>query len=119
MSGKVTDAQAALESLIKTRDPEYSAAAFASAKELQNEIFRQKRVELWGEGLIFYDAKRLGMGVNNGYTGTNVQEGYRFNCTGVAPWWNFVIPQSEINGNPVLEGTNNPDPSSTVKEWTE
>jgi len=119
MSGHESEAQTVLETLIKTRDPEYSAASFASAAELQAEIFRQKRVELWGEGLIFYDAKRLGAGITNGYSGTNVPEGYRFNCTGVAPWWNFVIPQSEINGNPAIDGHNNPDPSTTVKEWTE
>lgn len=119
MSGSVPAGKAALEELIKTRDPEYSAAAFSSAKEVQAEVYRQKRIELWGEGLCLFDAKRLGAGVINGYTGTNAQEGYRFNCTGVAPWWNFVIPQSEINGNPAIEGFNNPDPSSTVKEWTE
>ena len=119
MSNKISEAQTTLEELIKTRDSAYSATAFGSASELQVEIYRQKRIELWGEGLIFYDAKRLGMGVTNGYTGTNAQEGYRFNCTGVAPWWNFVIPQSEINGNPAIDGFNNPDPSTTVKEWTE
>jgi tetratricopeptide (TPR) repeat protein len=119
MSGKVGDGQAVLESLIKTRDPEYSAAAYATPAELQAEVYRQKRIELWGEGLILYDAKRLGAGFTNGYTGTNAQEGYRFNCSGVAPWWTFVIPQSEINGNPALDGYNNPDPTKTVKEWTE
>ena len=119
MSGKVSEGQAVLEELIKTRNPEYSASAFSSAKELQNEVFHQKRIELWGEGLIFYDAKRLGAGMTNGYSGTNAQEGYRYNCTGVVPAWNFVIPQVEINGNPVLKGTNNPDPTKTLTEWTE
>lgn len=119
MSGSVSEGQAVLESLIKTRDPEYSADAFATPTALQAEVYRQKRIELWGEGLVLFDAKRLAAGFQNGYTGTNAQEGYRFNCSGVCPWWTFVIPQSEINGNPVLDGYNNPDPSSTVKEWTE
>lgn len=119
MSGNVSGGQSALESLIQTRDPGYSASAFATPAELQAEIYRQKRIELWGEGLILYDAKRLGAGVVNGYTGTNAQEGYRFNCSGVAPWWNFVIPQSEINGNPAIDGWNNPDPTKSVDEWKE
>ena len=119
MSNDVSGAQKTLEDLIKTRDEEYSAAAYATPKQLQSEIYRQKRSEFWGEGIALFDAKRLGAGVTNGYTGTNAQEGYRFNCTGVAPWWNFVIPQQELNGNPVLNGFNNPDPSTTVKEWTE
>lgn len=119
MSGDVPGGQAALEQLVQSRDPEYSAAVYASAKELQAEVYRQKRIELWGEGLVFFDAKRLAAGFNNGYPGTNAQEGYRFNCTGVAPWWNFSIPQEEINGNPALDGYNNPDPTKVVKEWTE
>ena len=119
MSGHVSEGQAVLESLIKTRNPEYSAAAFGSAKELQNEVFHQKRIELWGEGVVYFDAKRLGTGWMNGYSGTNVQAGYRYNCSGVVPSWNFVIPQVEINGNPVLKGFNNPNPTKTLTEWTE
>lgn len=119
MSGDLAGGKAVLNSLIKTRNPEYTCDNVANAALFQQEVYFQKRVELWGEGLIYFDAKRLGAGVRNGYNGTNAQEGYRFNCTGVAPWWNFVIPQYEIAGNPALKGFNNPDPTKSVKEWTE
>lgn len=118
MSGKLSEGKAVLEGLIQTRDPEYVCTA-ANEALFQLEVFKQKRIEFWGEGVIYYDAKRLKAGFRNGYNGTNAQEGYRYNCSGVAPWWNFVIPQSELNGNPVLKGFNNPDPSNTVEEWTE
>ena len=116
MSGNLSGGIAALEELIKTRNPEYVCKA-SSPEAFQQEVYFQKRVEFWGEGIIFFDSKRLGAGVHNGYAGTNVQGGYRFNCEGVAPWWNWVIPQSEINGNPALKGFNNPNPSQAVKEW--
>lgn len=119
MSGDLAGGKAVLNSLIQTRNPEYTCDNIPNAAQFQQEVYLQKRIELWGEGLIYYDAKRLGAGVCNGYVGTNTQSGYRLNCTGVAPWWNFVIPRSEISANPALKGFNNPDPTKSVKEWTE
>ncbi len=119
MSGDLAGGKTVLNSLIQTRNPEYTCDNIPDAAQFQQEVYLQKRIELWGEGLIYYDAKRLGAGVCNGYDGTNAPEGYRFNCTGVAPWWNFVIPRSEISANPALQGFNNPDPTQSVKEWKE
>lgn len=118
MSGNLSGGIAALEKLIQTRDPEYTCKA-GNAFSFQREVFLQKRIELWGEGLIYFDAKRLATGIRNGYLGTNVQEGYRFTVTGVAPVWNFVIPRAEINANPALDGKNNPDPTNAILEWKE
>lgn len=118
MSGKLSEGIAALEQFVKTRNPEYTCSA-ANAYAFQQEVYFQKRIELWGEGLIYFDAKRLQAGIRNGYLGTNVQEGYRFTVTGVAPVWNFVIPRLEINANPALDGLNNPDPTNAIAEWKE
>lgn len=119
MSGDLAGGKAALNTLMKTRNSAYSCDDIADAEAFQKEVFLQKRIEFWGEGVVFFDFKRLGAGVTVGYTGTNVQEGYRYNVTGNAPWWNWPIPRSEINGNPILEGYNNPDPTQSVKEWKE
>lgn len=118
MAGDLAGGIATLETLVKSRNKSYKCTA-STAADFQKEVYFQKRVELWGEGLIFFDAKRLGMGFTNGYTGTNAQEGYRWNVTGVSPSWNFCIPQQEFNGNPVLDGWNNPEPAKTLTEWTE
>lgn len=85
--------------------------------DLVDEIMFQKRVEFWGEGVVFYDFKRLGLGINNGYDGTNVPTDVRVNVTGVAPWWNFCIPQSEELQNQALSGKNNPNPDGLIKLW--
>lgn len=56
-------ARIALEALVKTRFPAYSAAAFTGTA-LINEILLQRRIELWGEGFALIDIKRLKNGLN-------------------------------------------------------
>lgn len=48
-------------------------------KEFQKKVVEQKRIEFWGEGIIFWDYKRLELQVVRGYPGTNAPIGYRFN----------------------------------------
>lgn len=119
MAGDLAGGKAVLNELVQTRDASYSCDAISEPAFFVSEVYRQKRIELWGEGLIFFDAKRLGAGMQNGYPGTNAPEGYRKNCSGVSPTWNFVIPQREINGNPALDGFNSPDPTEALTEWEE
>lgn len=61
--GKDADAIAALETLVKTRYPAYSAAGL-SGQTLIDEILLQRRIELWGEGFALWDIKRLNQGLN-------------------------------------------------------
>lgn len=62
------------------RDPQYETDA--TGDDLIEEIIFQKRVEQWGEGLTFFDIKRLNMPVTRGYDGTNYSESVRFNTKG-------------------------------------
>ncbi|MBR6655203.1 MAG: RagB/SusD family nutrient uptake outer membrane protein [Alistipes sp.] len=103
-----------IEEFMTHRDPKYSAN---NKSNLIDEIIFQKRVELWGEGIVFYDFKRLNMGIQNGYTGTNVPSDSRVNVSGRAPWWNFCIPESEVNQNLALKDKNNPNPDGLIKLW--
>lgn len=49
---------ATLESFVKTyRDPNYTCTA-SSTQAFQDEIWIQRRIELWGEGFAFFDLKR-------------------------------------------------------------
>ena len=118
MSGDLPGGKAALTQLMLTRNPAFSCEDIASATEFQQEVFFHKRVELWGEGLIYFDCKRLATGIHLGYAGTNALDKYRYNVTGISPAWNFVIPHSELLGNPPLQDTNNPDPTNVLTLWT-
>lgn len=107
-----------LETFVKTyRDPSYATSA-TSPEQIQEEVFQQRRVELWGEGLNWYDIMRLNKGVDRrggGYPNATMV----FNIPagdGILIW---RIPEAEIEANPALsEGDNNPAASapSPVKD---
>ncbi len=107
-----------LTEFMLTRNPNYSVSATTEA-DLVEEIIFQKRVELWGEGIVFYDFKRLNMGVETGYPGTNAATDTRFKSEGRMPWWNFCIPETETQQNTALKGKNNPNPVNIVEPWVE
>lgn len=103
----MTGSSAALESFVQTyRDPNYSFSGSAAA--IQEEVLRQRRIELWGEGLIWYDYMRLNKGIDRrgaGYpNATSI-----FNIPAGSDILLWRLPESEIQANPLLnEGDNNP-----------
>ncbi len=100
------------------RNPQYSTKA-ATVDEVVDEIIAQKRIELWCEGVVFFDFKRLNMSVTRGYAGSNHYDLTRFNTNGRPAWMNFVIVQTEGNNNSAVKGYNNPDPSDAYTPVTE
>lgn len=76
-----------------------------------SELITQKRIEFWGEGLTYFDYKRLKMGFRLKYDGSNHDTNYQFNFANgyVAPRMNFCITNSELQYNSAI--VNNPDPS--------
>jgi len=97
------------------RDPEYNCAA-ATLRDFQLEVLTQERIEFWGEGWGFPNAKRLKCGVMQNYEGTNAPANiFKINCEGIKPNWNFVITYKETDANVALKDKNNPDPSNIVK----
>ena len=105
-------ARTLLTSFMAHRDPNYTIPA---SYTLVDEIIFQKRIEFWGEGIIFYDMKRLIMSMHNGDAGSNAPSMAQLSTDGRAPWWNCVIPLSAVQQNIGLSGKNNPDPTGTVR----
>lgn len=100
-----------LEDFMKTyRYPTYSCRA-SSDEDVIEEIFLQKRIEFWGEGISFFDYKRLNKPVVRGYAGSNFAPASLLNTTTRPAWMNFVIVQSEGSSNKAILEYNNPDPS--------
>ncbi|MCM1503666.1 MAG: RagB/SusD family nutrient uptake outer membrane protein [Muribaculum sp.] len=99
-------------------DGRYSAPS-SSLEAFIDEIFKQKRIEFWGEGLILWDYRRLEKAIVRGYLGTNHYSEFCFNSypNAVAPWTILYIPDSERNYNRAM--VLNPDPSNALTLWKE
>ena len=93
--------KALLEAFAKTRDANYvygqhnEAYGNTSTSAFQNEIWWQRRVELWGEGFATLDIKRLGKGIIRSYPNTNHAEDCRWNTTTTPQWMTLMIVESE------------------------
>ena len=103
-SGNEAQARQILESFVKTyRDPQYSSTA--SGRSLADEIWFQRRVELWGEGFFMSDAKRLSkpiVRIHNADTktnGSNVPAAWQFNISPDNAYLNMRFPTTEMNNN--------------------
>lgn len=115
----IGDGVSALESFMNTyryKDGSYSCGTLAGIDEFVWKLLIQKRVEFWGEGLTYFDYKRLELPVTRGYSGTNHIEVQQFNSIAgyVAPWMNISIPQAEATRN--LSIVYNPDPTTVSNE---
>jgi len=89
-----------LENFVKTyRDPSYSAAA--GGRTLLDEIWFQRRVELWGEGFGVFDNLRLDKPIvrSHGAASSNIADAFRFNLDSQDPWLRMRFPQGEMNTN--------------------
>ena len=98
--GDSNGATTILENFVKTyRDPAYSAAA--GGRSLLDEIWYQRRVELWGEGFGVFDNLRLDKPIvrNHGAGTSNIADAFRFNLESQDPWLRMRFPQGEMNTN--------------------
>lgn len=89
-----------LENFVKQyRDPAYSSTA--SGRSFENEVWFQRRVELWGEGLFMFDARRLSKPVVRFHDpkATNLADAFVFNISADDAWLNMRFPQTEMDNN--------------------
>lgn len=95
--GKTAEAYNVLKVLMDNRDPNWSSNRTTATVE---DVFLQKRLELWGEGRIFYDYLRMKKTVDRTYTGSNHMVKIKVD----AGSWKFIyqIPQTEIDNNAEL-----------------
>lgn len=114
MSGNLSRAKTTLEEFVKThRDPSYTCKA-TSAQEMQDEIWMQRRVELWGEGFALFDILRLKKPIER--KGTNYEAIIQYDLEPESQIMIYRIPLGEIESNEgISETDNNPAaPQPTV-----
>lgn len=111
MGGNPTGAQTVLQEFMDTRNSAFDATTYNTKDKLVNEVWRQRRLELWGEGFRLFDAKRqmarlpsditplvaIDRSVNGHWNG-NVYSDNKTIQSG-SPLLNFRIPGSEITQN--------------------
>lgn len=103
-----------LENFAKTRDPQYT---YNTLQTFRDNIWWQRRVELWGEGFATFDIKRYEKGITRSYAGTNHPKGYRWNTDAVPDWMNLCIVQTETNYNTAC--VSNPTPITPTEDSPE
>lgn len=95
------DGKGYLESFVKT----YRNPSYASTGNIQEDVYFQKRIELWGEGLIWFDLMRLNKGIDR--RGGGFDASCVFNIASGDPILLWRIPQAEIEANPALTDDDN------------
>ena len=109
MSGNTTEAIKTLEDFIKAnRNRSYTCPASTPAG-IQDEIWLQRRIELWGEGHSFFDIMRLKKPVTRIEFGeSSFPAAWQFNIPAEDPILLWRIPAREINANDgIAEADNN------------
>ncbi len=124
MSGQTSAAVDFLNNFVQTyRNKNYSCNA-TTPEDIQQEVYFQRRVELWGEGLSYFDIMRLDLVINRLNLNWAPQESFvipnQASGSDRANVRIYCIPEGEINGNKALSATdNNPSHVKPDPTWTE
>lgn len=103
-------AKKTLEKFIKNnRDPKYDVEANLKMRNIFDEIWFQRRVELWGEGFGWSDMMRLRKPLVRFHGGepSNLSDAFQFNMEQGDGYMLMRFPQSETNTNYAVAKQNN------------
>jgi len=105
MSGDVPGGKKILEDFVRTyRDPAYTCNA-TTAEGVQDAVWFQRRVELWGEGFSYFDIMRLKKPIDR--RGANYDPTVTYDIPAESKIMLWIIPEDEVNNNKALQGKNN------------
>ena len=105
MGGNPSTGAATLQKFINDyRDPAYVCTA-SSATAVQDAVWQQRRIELWGEGLSYFDILRLNKGIDR--RGAGFPAAYVFNVPAGDNTLIYRIPESEEQGNSLISASDN------------
>lgn len=116
MNGDPTGGVEVLNNFVSTyRDPAYNCTLTDPAA-IQEEIWNQRRVELWGEGLSWYDIMRLKKNVDRrgcGYPDDSAADIFNITYGDNILLWR--IPEAEIQANKLIsDEDNNPNAPAPI-----
>ncbi|WP_248722184.1 RagB/SusD family nutrient uptake outer membrane protein [Seonamhaeicola sp. ML3] len=94
--------------LVSNRDPGYVKST-NTGMDLVEEIYLQRRIELWGEGVSWFDLKRLKKPLDRSGPGSNHRSFGLVDIPVGGDFFKMQIPQGELNSNPNI-GPNDQNP---------
>ena len=101
MSGQPAAGAQVLTDFVKTyRDPAFTLTA-GTAEAVQDAVWMQRRVELWGEGLSYFDLLRLGKGIDRRDVG--FEQSANYNVPANSQVMIIPIPQKEREANKAVK----------------
>lgn len=120
MSGNLVGGKQVLSNWVSQyRQPGYSSTA-SSPEEFQDEVWFQRRIELWGEGFSWFDIMRLKKNVvrvaNNDRDNTSWLSTMQFNVAANDPIMLWRIPQDEITANAGISESDNNENTPVPQE---
>lgn len=87
-----------------------------TGRTFMEEIFLQREIELWGEGMTYFDILRLNLSVDRADTNwedpTFDMDAYAYNIPAGSPVLIMQIPTSELDNNPALSAKDQNAPGS-------
>lgn len=101
-SGNTTEAATVLKELMEKRDPSWNQTTVTL-----NDVWMQRRIELWGEGFSYFDLKRLNKGINRNYDGSNHEASAKLVVSSGDKRWIYQIPEAEIQENEFISEEDN------------
>lgn len=86
-----------LKELMSARQPDWNQSSVTV-----DDVWMQRRIELWGEGFGYFDLKRLNKGIDRTYEGSNHLPGYKLAVPAQDKRWTYQIPTREIQENSLI-----------------
>lgn len=95
--GNNTEAATVLKELMAKRQPSWNKTSVTV-----EDVYLQRRIELWGEGFTYFDLKRLNKGIDRTYEGNNYIPSCSFAVPARDKRWTYQIPQKEMQENSMI-----------------
>ncbi|MDD2286520.1 MAG: RagB/SusD family nutrient uptake outer membrane protein, partial [Paludibacter sp.] len=110
MSGDPGQGKAVLEGFVKENRDATFTVTDATDVGVQNAVWKQRRIELWGEGFAYFDVLRLKKPLNRVENGvSSFPDAWQYNIPAESPILLWRISSKEINANAgISESQNNP-----------
>ena len=83
-----------LKELMKNRQPDWNKSSVTV-----EDVYLQRRIELWAEGFTYFDLKRQNKGIDRSYEGNNYPAGWKLVVPAHDVRWTYQIPLTEIQEN--------------------